>query len=199
MAAHVGLTVDRLTQDGADLADQVGLEKVTLSALARLYGVADASLYSHIKNIKDLRVRIALLAANELAERISTSIAGRSGKEALTMFANTYRKFALTHPGRYTAVQMLLSPDVATGSKGHLRVVELTYAMLHAYELTEPDLTDAVRLLRSTFHGYVSLEHIGGFGAPRDVQASWKQAIDVLHLALQKWPLLHVQEGQLNV
>ncbi|MEV7966495.1 WHG domain-containing protein [Sphaerisporangium sp. NPDC088356] len=196
MATHVGLTVDRLTRAGADLADQVGLDKITVSALARLFGVADASLYSHIKNVRDLRTRIAVLAADELAEHISAAIAGRSGKEALVVFAHTYRKYALTHPGRYTAVQMPLPPEVAAESKGHRRIVELSYAMLHAYELVEPDLTDAVRLLRSTFHGFVSLEQIRGFGDPRDVQASWKRAIEVLHLSLQNWPSLRNQEGQ---
>ncbi len=39
--------------------------------------------------------------------------------------------------------------------------------MLRAYGLEEPDLTDAVRLLRSTFHGYCALESTGGFGASR--------------------------------
>jgi hypothetical protein len=60
--------------------------------------------------------------------------------------------------------------------------------MLRAYGLEEPDLTDAVRLLRSTFHGYCALESTGAFGAPRDVQASWDRAIDALHVLLLNWP-----------
>jgi hypothetical protein len=60
--------------------------------------------------------------------------------------------------------------------------------MLRAYGLTEPDLTDAVRLLRSTFHGYCALESTGGFGASRDVQKSWDKAIDALHILLEHWP-----------
>lgn len=68
--------------------------------------------------------------------------------------------------------------------------------MLRAYGLSEPDLTDAVRLLRSTFHGFCGLEAIGGFGAPRDVQASWKRALDALHVALEHWPRTEGQENQ---
>lgn len=66
--------------------------------------------------------------------------------------------------------------------------------MLRAYGLEEPDLTDAVRLLRSTFHGYCALESSGGFGAPRDVQRSWERAVDALHVALTHWP----REGQVE-
>jgi hypothetical protein len=68
------------------------------------------------------------------------------------------------------------------------RTAEITYGMLRAYGLDEPDLTDAVRLLRSTFHGYCALESAGGFGADRSVQASWDKAVDALHLALTHWP-----------
>ncbi len=60
--------------------------------------------------------------------------------------------------------------------------------MLRAYGLEEPDLTDAVRLLRSTFHGYCALESTGGFGASRDVRVSWERAVDALHVALTRWP-----------
>ena len=60
--------------------------------------------------------------------------------------------------------------------------------MLRAYRLTEPDLTDAGRLLRSAFHGYITLEANGGFSHSRDVQTSWERALDALHLLLEQWP-----------
>jgi hypothetical protein len=60
--------------------------------------------------------------------------------------------------------------------------------MLRAYGLTDPDLTDAARLLRSTFHGYIHLEICGAFGHPRDVQKSWTQSLEALHVLLENWP-----------
>ncbi|MET8682371.1 WHG domain-containing protein [Streptomyces sp. NPDC004647] len=185
---RAGLTADRVVRAAADLADDVGFENVTVSALARSFGVKDASLYSHVRNVRDLRTRVALLAAGEFAERIGAAVAGRAGKDALAGFADAYREFALERPGRYTATQIQLDPATFAESAGHLRNVETTYAMLRAYGLAEPDLTDAVRLLRSTFHGYISLEANGGFGHPRDVQASWERAIDALHILLEHWP-----------
>jgi Tetracyclin repressor-like, C-terminal domain len=56
------------------------------------------------------------------------------------------------------------------------------------YGLAEPAATDAVRLLRSTFHGFAALEASGGFGHPRDVGESWRQAVRALHAALAQWP-----------
>ncbi len=68
------------------------------------------------------------------------------------------------------------------------RTAEVIYGLLRAYGLEEPDLTDAVRLLRSSFHGYCALESSGAFGALRDLEASWDRMIDALHLTLRNWP-----------
>ncbi|MFE0178833.1 TetR/AcrR family transcriptional regulator [Streptomyces sp. NPDC059002] len=186
--ARAGLTADRVVTAAADLADEIGLENVTLSALARGFGVKDASLYSHVRNVADLRARIALRATGEFADLIGPAVAGRSGKDALAAFADAYRRFALAHPGRYAATNLQLDPALAAEAQGPRRIAEYTYALLRGYDLAEPDLTDAVRLLRSTFHGYVSLELSEGFGHPRDIQTSWHRSVDALHVLLEHWP-----------
>ncbi|WP_371778345.1 TetR/AcrR family transcriptional regulator [Streptosporangium subroseum] len=190
--ARAGLTAERVTEAAAELADAVGFENITVSALARSFGVKDASLYSHVRNLQDLRERVALLSAGELADHIAAAVAGRAGKDAMVAFANAYREYALAHPGRYAATQIQLEPAalaaLAKKSTAYARNVELTHAMLRAYRLTEPDLTDAGRLLRSAFHGYITLEANGGFSHSRDVQTSWERALDALHLLLEQWP-----------
>jgi AcrR family transcriptional regulator len=189
---RVGLTTDRLVEGAAELADEVGFDNVSISALARRFGVKDASLYSHVKNLRELRTRLALLAGGEMIDQIAAAVAGLAGKDALVAFAGAYREYALRHPGRYAATQIRiddeLDQELAAGSPVLRRTVDITYGMLRAYSLDEPDVTDAVRLLRSTFHGYCVLEAGGAFGAPRDVQRSWNKAIDALHLALTHWP-----------
>ncbi|WP_019063800.1 TetR-like C-terminal domain-containing protein [Streptomyces prunicolor] len=189
---RAGLTADRVVAAAADLADEVGFENVSLSALARGFGVKDASLYSHVRNLQDLRTRVAFLAGGELIDRIAVAVADRTGREALGAFADAYRAYALEHPGRYAATQIRVDQSLIADSPALRRTAEITYGMLRAYGLTEPDLTDAVRLLRSTFHGYCALESTGSFGAPRDVRRSWERAVDALHVALTHWP----REGQ---
>ena len=114
--ARAGMTAERLTQAAAELADEIGFENVTVSALARRFGVKDPSLYSHIKNAQELRVRVALLALEELADRAAAALAGRAGKDALVAFANAYRDYAKEHPGRYAATQFELDPETAATS-----------------------------------------------------------------------------------
>ncbi|MEE1839008.1 TetR/AcrR family transcriptional regulator [Streptomyces sp. JV190] len=188
--ARAGLTAERVTVAGAELADEVGLDRVTMSQVARRLGVRDASLYAHVRGLEDLRGRIALLAADEKTIRIAEATAGRAGKDALVAFANAWREYAHEHPGRYMATQapIEIDPEPAAKAPGPRRAVELTYGMLRGYGLIEPDLTDVVRLLRSTFHGFVALEAAGGFAHQRASQRSWLRTLDALHILLEHWP-----------
>ena len=65
---RAGLSGDAVTRAAADLADEVGLDAVTLAALARQFGVAVPSLYAHVRSAADVRTRVALLAAAERAK-----------------------------------------------------------------------------------------------------------------------------------
>ncbi|MFF4343094.1 TetR/AcrR family transcriptional regulator [Kitasatospora sp. NPDC001540] len=183
--ARAGLTPERLTRAGAELADEVGFDQVTVAALARRFDVKTASLYSHVKSSQDLKVRIALFALEELADRASEALAGRAGKDALAAFADAYREYAREHPGRYDATRLRLDSATAAASAG-VRHARMTRALLRAYHLAEPDQTHAVRLLGSVFHGYISLELAGGFShsAP-DPQASWLWMLDSLDALLR--------------
>lgn len=187
---RAGLTAGRVTLAGAELADEVGLDRVTMSQVARRLGVKDASLYAHVRNLEDLRGRIALLAADEKTIRIAEAASGLACKDALVAFADAWRAYAHEHPGRYAATQtpIRIDPELAAAAAGPRRAMELTYGMLRGYGLAEPDLTDAVRLLRSTFHGFVSLEAAGGFAHERSPQQSWVRALDALHTLLEHWP-----------
>ncbi|MFB6568993.1 TetR/AcrR family transcriptional regulator [Streptomyces noursei] len=188
MAARVGLTAERLTRAGAELADEVGFALVTVSELARRFDVKVASLYSHVKNSHDLKTRISLLALAELADLAAEALAGRAGKDALAAFADVYRDYARQHPGRYAATQFPLDPETAAASAG-VRHAQMTRAILRGYDLPEPEQTHAVRMLGSVFHGYVSLELAGGFShsAP-DSEETWSRVVDALDALLRNWP-----------
>ncbi|MCH5677022.1 TetR/AcrR family transcriptional regulator [Streptomyces gilvus] len=185
---RVGLTTERLVRAGAELADEAGFEQVTVSALARRFDVKVASLYSHVQSSQDLKTRIALFALEELADLAADALAGRSGKDALTAFADVYRDYGREHPGRSAAARLRLDPETAAASAG-VRHAQLTRAVLRGYDLPEPEQTHAVRLLGSVFHGYVSLELAGGFShSLPDSEETWARMLDALDALLRNWP-----------
>ncbi|BCJ49895.1 TetR family transcriptional regulator [Actinoplanes sp. NBRC 14428] len=185
---RAGVTPERLVLAGAELADEIGFDAVTVSALARQFGVKVPSLYSHVRNSQDLKTRITLLALAELADRAAEALAGRAGKDALTALGDTYRDYAREHPGRYAAARRRLDPQTAAAGAGP-RHSRMTRAILRGYDLGETDQTHAVRLIGSTFHGYISLELAGAFDhSSPDAQRSWTRIMDGLDALLRNWP-----------
>ncbi|SNY47157.1 TetR/AcrR family transcriptional regulator [Paractinoplanes atraurantiacus] len=183
-----GLTTERVATAAAEMADTLGLDRLTVAAVARHFGVADASLYGHVRNREALLHQVAVRAAALFADRLSIAVAGRSGRDALGGFADAYRAFAVSHPGQYAATNLQLPPDIGLNSAGHVRLIDVSYATLRGYGLVEPALTDGLRLVRSTLHGFATLEASGGFGHPRDLNMSFHSIVDDLHVALERKP-----------
>ncbi len=185
---RMGLTADRLVLAGAELADEVGFEHVTVAAVARGFGVAAASLYAHVGGTGDLKTRIALLALDDLADRAADAVAGRARRDALAALADAYRDYAEAHPGRYAATRHRLDPAAVAASAGH-RHAALIRAVLRGYGLAEPEATHAVRLVGATVHGFIDLAAAGSFAnSEPDAAESWVRALDALDAVLGAWP-----------
>ncbi len=187
---RAGLTSTRLVDAAAELADEVGLDAVTLTALAQRFGVATPSLYSHVRSTADLRTRIALLALDETADLVASALAGVSRRQAIGAVGQVWRDYAVAHPGRYAATRLPLDVEAAAASAGP-RHADLARASLRGYDLTDVAATHAVRLLGATFHGYAALESAGAFGhggptAPTSDE-SWAHVVDGLDTLLTSW------------
>lgn len=186
--ARAGLNQQIVVREAARLADEVGLDQLTLAALAGRLGVALPSLYKHVKGADALTRKLAALATAELADALTSAAAGRAGEDALRAVAAAYRDYARRHPGRYVAAQR--APDA--GDPDHVaaaeRAVGAIYAILRGYGLGGDDAVDATRVLRSALHGFLALEAAGGFGLPRDVDRSYDRLVAGLDVAFRSWP-----------
>jgi AcrR family transcriptional regulator len=177
-----------VVQEAARLVDEVGPEKLTLAALAQRLGVALPSLYKHIRGLDALLQKVSALSTAELAASLADAAVGRSGADAVRALAVAYRGYAQRHPGRYLTTQWVPDADdpdhVAAGD----RAVGTIYAILRGYGLSSDGAVHAARALRSALHGFIALEHGGGFGPPRDVDLSFDQMVTALDTALKSWP-----------
>jgi Transcriptional regulator len=184
---RAGLSTESVVDAAVALVDEQGWAALTLAAVASRTGVAAPSLYKHVRNLEALQQKVSARATAELAQSLSTSVAGRSGEDALRCVAHAYRDYALAHLGRYPLTQRV--PDakdpahVAAGEQA----VQAMFAALRGYGLEGDEAIHATRAARSALHGFVSLEIDGGFGLPQDVGRSFERLVSVLHVSLSGW------------
>ncbi|WP_432564892.1 TetR/AcrR family transcriptional regulator [Kineococcus sp. SYSU DK003] len=171
---RAGLAPAAVTEAGAALADERGFDQLSMGVLAERLGVRPPSLYKHVDGLADLSHRIAVLAADQLADTLRGATQGLAGGDALVAAARAVRQFVREHPGRYAATlgARPTGPDdayaAATG-----RVLESLAAVLRGYGIDPGQEVHALRMLRSSLHGFATLEVGGGFQMATDVEESF--------------------------
>ncbi|MGD8169767.1 TetR/AcrR family transcriptional regulator [Herbiconiux sp. P16] len=177
---RAGVTADRVAEEAEQLADEVGLESVTLAAVAGRLGIKLPSLYKHIDSLGGLRATVGERATLELTEVMVRATVGKAGPDAVSALAHALRDWAREHPGRYAAT--ITAPRVSAGAEpGQVRAAEdavrMIFTVLDGFGLEGDDAVDATRGLRAVLHGFVALEAAGGFGMPADVDRSFDRLV----------------------
>jgi AcrR family transcriptional regulator len=184
---RAGLDPAAVVAAAAGLADEVGLGNVTMGSLAERLGVRAPSLYKHVDGQADINRRIAVLALTELGDALRDALQGRAGRDALSAAARTIRAYVAEHPGRYAATIRINAdkpddPLVAAGA----RVIESLSAVLAGYRIDPADTVHALRMLRSLFHGFATIEAAGGFQMDTDVDDSFEWLIGFVDRGLSR-------------
>jgi AcrR family transcriptional regulator len=185
---RAGLTAERVVVEAGAVADEVGLERLTLAAVAQRFGVSVPSLYKHVKGLDGLNRDLAVHAVRELHEALSRVAVGRSGRDALRAIADAYRTYAHAHPGLVAASVRAPAPDDAEHQAVSGAIIGMLGAALVDYHIGPPDMVDAIRMLRATMHGFVTLETSGAFGIPQSVDTTFARLVDALDAAYRSWP-----------
>lgn len=180
MRRRAGLDRAVVVEAAAKLADKDGLAQLSLSRLATQLGVRTPSLYNHVDGLPGLLREMALLGGRELGRRLGRAAIGRSGDDAIIEMAHAYRAFAQERPGLYAAVQHAPDPEDQEAQEVANSVVGIVLTVLAGYNLAGDDAIHATRAFRSAMHGFVTLESIGGFGIPLDLDESFDRMILML-------------------
>jgi AcrR family transcriptional regulator len=183
---RAGLGASSVTEAAAALADEVGLDDLSMGLLAQRLGVKTPSLYKHVDGLADLTHRIAVLAMDELADAIRDTTQGRAGRDALVVAAQAMRHYVKQHPGRYAAGNAArpAGPDDPLVAAAE-RVLASLSAVLHGYRLDPSQEIHALRAIRSALHGFATLEASGGFMIDTDIDSSFTWLVDLLDQGLR--------------
>ncbi len=181
---RAGLTTDRVIDEAARLADEVGLDALTLAAVAKSLDVRLPSLYKHVAGMPALQRQLAIRAKRELVVVLARATAGQARGDALRALGLAYRGWATQHPGAYSASVRAPAPGDAEDEELSAANVRIVFDVLAGYGLDDDARIDATRSLRAGLHGFVLLERSGAFMLDRAVEDSFTWMIDSLDTAM---------------
>jgi AcrR family transcriptional regulator len=179
VSPRAGLNRAAVVEAAAALADEGGLEDLSLADLAERLGVRKPSLYNHIAGIGDLKRGLALVGLLELGRRLSRAAAGKAGEDGLFALAEAYRRFVKERPGLYGASvrsYRISDPEDPEFRAAEEEAMGTVVAVLASCGVRgEEETIHAARGLRSIAHGFATLEEAGGFGMSVDPDESFRE------------------------
>jgi AcrR family transcriptional regulator len=180
---RAGLSTAAVVDAALDIVDAQGVDGLTLAAVAARTGVAAPSLYKHVGSLAELRTLVGVRVMDELTERFTAAVMGRSRADAVAALMRTYRAYVVEHPGRYAAmpVDPLHDPLLADAGK---RLIAVFLAVLRGYGLRGSAAVHATRCLRAIGHGFASIEAAGGFGLSEGLDRTYEQLIAMFTASL---------------
>lgn len=184
---RAGLSAEVIVREAARLADQVGRDRLTLAELAKRFGVAQPSLYKHVNGAEALDGLLTAMVLREVGDTLRRAATGKAGPEALNAVAVAYRRYALAHPGCYAYILRAPAPGNDDLEAAAAEILSVLFDVFAGYAITGVDAIDAARFVRSTLHGFVSLELGGGFEMSQPVAESFARLIDATDRALTSW------------
>lgn len=188
MSRRAGLSRERVVWAAAELADQQGLDQLTLAQVAEQLGVRLPSLYNHVAGLPGLHRELAVLGLCQLLEHIRQAALGRAGDAAVIAVAQAIRHFVNERPGLYAATIPAIDPNDRKLQQSSDAIIGVLLIVLGHYGLTEQDAIHAIRGLRSITHGFATLEAAGGFGLPLDRDESFLRLLRTYIAGLQQLP-----------
>lgn len=147
--------------------------------------MAVPSLYKHVEGLPALRREVSLLAIRELGEALARALIDVPERERLRALAAAFRTFAREHLGRYAATVRAPSTEDDEWSAASEAVLRTVLEGLAGYRLAGDEAIHGIRVVRAALHGFVSLETLGGFGLPQEVEGSFERLVGILDAGLR--------------
>ena len=193
MADRARLRTEGILDAAIRIADENGLDRLTLGQVAAEVGVKTPSLYEHFEGLPGLRQAIRLRGFQALGDIIGRAAVGKSRDDAVRALALETRRFVRQHPALYESTVLTAEGDSKEVHRAADGVLATLYSVLAGYGIKGTEAVHAARYLRSLLHGFNSLELAGGFGLNVHLSVSYDRMIDVLAQDLKRWSTLRAE------
>ena len=175
-------TVDTqlVVETAARIADEQGIDEVTLTRVAKELNISQPALYRHVEGYDDLIRSLGLEARRVLADVLTEAAVGVAGDDAVRAMGRAWRQLVIERPGVYAATDRYPCAGDPELEEAVDRVIDVLGLALAAYQLDAEDQVHVARTLRSAFHGFASLEAGDGHPRPHDLDDTYEHLIDLL-------------------
>lgn len=164
------------------IADEQGLNNLSLKAVAEKLNVRTPSLYNHIKSLDDLLREVAHKGMRSMNEQMAQVAIGKSGDIAMKSISVEYLNFIIEHPGVYETIQWATWHGTNETAEIFENYIKILSTIILSYNFPSERTDEILNLFTGFLHGFTTLQVRYAFSDPQKVRNDLCNSIDTILL-----------------
>ena len=174
------ISEELIIKTAALLANQRGLENVSLKMIAETLNMKSPSLYNHISSLEDIKEKLMIYGWKEMETLMIESAVGVSGYEALKAISYAFFDYATTRQGVFSAMLYYNKYKNEQTQRATTKLFDIVFKIMKPLPMSEDNINHIIRTLRSFLQGYALLVNNHAFGNPLDIKESFDLSLDII-------------------
>lgn len=177
---RTGLDTNMVISRAAQMANEVGIENITLKMIADDLGVKSPSLYNHIDGLENLKMQLMVYGWKQMEQKIMQSVIGISGYDAIRAGCYAFYEYATENPGLFNAMlwyNKFRNAETMEATSGLFLVL---FKVTSSLNISEENCNHIIRTLRGFLEGFSLLVNNEAFGNPISIADSFEVSLNVL-------------------
>lgn len=173
-------------ETASQIADEQGLNNLSLKAVAEKLNVRTPSLYNHIESLDDLLREVAHKGMRSMNEQMAHTAIGKSGDAAMKSVSVEYLNFVIEHPGVYETIQWATWHGTDETAQIFENYINILSTIISSYNFPSESTEEILNLFTGLLHGFTTLQVRYAFSNPQKVRNELCNAVDTVLLGIRQ-------------
>lgn len=183
---RIKIDKDTIIMEAAHMANETGIENLSLKTLAARLGVKSPSLYNHVDGLDDLKRQVMLYGWKEMEDRMIQAVIGVTGYDAVRAMCHAFHKYATENQGVFSAMLWFNQFEDEQTLETASRMTSIFFKITDSLNISQENCCHLVRMFRGFLEGFALLENHHAFGNAQPIEESFHLAVDILIEGMKK-------------
>lgn len=180
------ITRDDVILTASEIADEMGLNQISLKIIAERLHIKTPSLYNHISSLDELLHEIAHKGMKSMNTEMGQAAIGKAGDDAIKALGSAYLKYTVHHPGIYETIQWAFWHSTDETNEIFEAYQSLLTTLILSGNFPAAHLSEILTLLTGFLHGYITMNLRFALKDYARTESSLCEALDTILMGLHQ-------------
>lgn len=177
---RTGLSKEEILQKSIELANEKGINYLSVTTLSEYFGIKKPSLYYHAQTVEEVIQWIMIYGWQKVSTEIVAQAEDENPEISMKKYARFFYKFAKENSGIFEAMlwyNKYSSEELKNSTEG---LYKFFFEQTEKMGISLENANHLLRTFRAFLEGFILLEAHNSFGNPIKIEESFEISLQVL-------------------